>query len=120
MIIANDHLFDIQVSDLDTILQNSRISIFEMKIEDKLLIPIIQIMFPKEMQCDEWIMQAKFIFGIGNKITIMGYQKDVGITYNACAHEQEEFRNNVASNCKYCNVIYPYKCTLVSPKHRQT
>ena len=65
-------------------------------------------------------MQAKFIFGFNNKITIMGYKKDVGITYDVCTHEIKEFRNNIAKNCYYGNVIYPFKCTLVSPKCKQT
>ena len=116
LIIANGRLFYAQVCYLDTTM-NSTISIFEMNIEDKLLIPMIQIMCPKEMKCDEWCMQAGFIFGFHNKITIMSYKKDVGITYNVCTHEQIEFRNNIALKKKYCSsVIYPFKCTLVSPK----
>ena len=50
LIIANGRLFYTQVCDLDTTMQNSTISIFEMNIEDKLLIPMIQIWCPKEMQ----------------------------------------------------------------------
>ena len=114
LIIANGRLFFAQVC-------NSTISIFEMNIEDKLLIPMIKIRCPKEMQsCAEWSMQANFIFGFNNKITIMAYHKDVGITYDVCTHEQKEFRNNIAKNCIYGHIIYPFKCTLVSPKCRQT
>ena len=121
LIIANGRLFYAQICDLGIILQNNKISIFEMNIEDKLLIPMIQIRCPKEMQCDGWCMQAKFIFGFNNKITIMAYKTDVGITYDVCTHEQKEFRNNIAKNCLYGeSVIYPFKCTLVSPKCRQT
>ena len=120
LIIANGHLFYAQVCDLDTTMQNSTISIFEMNIEDKLLIPMIQIMCPKEMQCDERYMQGRFIFGSNNKITIIAPKKDVGITYDVCTHEQKEFRNIIAKNCFHGNVIYPFKCTLVSPKCRQT
>ena len=117
LIIANGRLLYAQVC---TTMQNSTISIFEMNIEDKLLIPMIQILYPKEMQCDERYMQAKFILGFNNKITIMAYKKDVGITYNVCTHEQKEFRNNITNKCLYNDVIYPFKCTLVSPKRRQT
>ena len=67
LIIANGRLFYAQVCDLDTTMQNSTISIFEMNIKDKLLIPMIQILCPKEMQCDEQYMQARFIFGFNNK-----------------------------------------------------
>ena len=119
LIIANGHLFYVQVCDLDTTMQNSTISIFEMNIEDKLLIPMIQFLCPKEMQCDERYFQAGFIFGFNNKITIMAYRKDVGITYDVCTHEQEEFRNNIAKNCLYNDVIYALKCTLISPKCRK-
>ena len=119
LIIANGRLFYVQVCDLDTTMQNSTISIFEIIIEDKSLIPIIQIMCPKEMQCHKRYMQAKFIFGFNNKITIMAYKKDVGITYDVCTHEQKEFRNSIAKNYLYDDVIYPFKYTLVSPKCRQ-
>ena len=117
-IIANGRLFYAQV--LDITMQNSTISIFEMNTKDKLLIPMIQILCPKEMQRDERIMQAGFIFGFNNKITIMAYKKDVGITYDVCTHEQKEFRNNIIEIFLYDDVIYPFKCTLVSPKCRQT
>ena len=118
--IANGHLFYAQVCDLDITMQNSTISIFEINLEDKLLIPIIQIRCPKEMQ-SEWYMPTKIIFGFNNKITIMAYKKDVGITYNVCTHEQKEFRYNIIDKKElYIDVIYPFKCTLVSPKCRQT
>ena len=122
LIIANGRLFYAQVCYLDTIMQNSTaISIFEMNIEDKLLIPMIQIMCPKEMECDEGCMKAGFTFGFNNKITIMAYKKDVGITYDVCTHEQKEFRNNIALEKKYyVGDMYPFKYTLVSPKCRQT
>ena len=121
LIIANGRLFYAQGCDMNTTIQNySTISIFEMNIEAKLLIPMIQIMCPKEMQCDDWYMQAKFIFGCNNKITIMACKKYVGITYDVCTHEQKEFRYNIAINCLHGEFIYPFKCTLVSPKCRQT
>ena len=119
LIIANGCLFYAQDCNLDRTIQNSTISIFEMNIEDKLWIPMIQILCPNEMH-DEWVVQGKFIFGLNNKITIVAYKKDVGITYDVCTHEQKEFRNNIAKNCLYGDVIYPFKCTLVSPKCRQT
>ena len=120
LIIANGRLFYAQVCVLDTIMQNSTISIFEMNIKDKLLIPMIQILCPKEMQCDERYIQPMFIFGFNNKIIIMAHKKDVGITYDVCTHEQKEFRNSIAKDCLDGDVIYPFKCTLVSPKCRQT
>ena len=121
LIIANGRLFYAQVCDLNTTMQNSTILIFEMNNEDKLLIPMIQIWCPKEMQQDgKQNMQAECIFGFNNKIIIMAYKKDVGITYDVCTHEQKEFRNNIAKNCLHGNVIYPFKCTLVSPKCKQT
>ena len=119
LIIANDHLFYAQ-DDFNITIRNSTISIFEMKIEDKLLIPIIQISYPSKKPYYLWTSRPNYIFGFGNKITIMKYKKDVGITYDVCTHEQEEFRNNIAINCKYCDVLYPFKCTLVSPKRKQT
>ena len=119
LMIANGCLFYAQACDSDTTMQNSTISIFEMNIEDKLLIPMIQILCPNEMQRKEWAMQGKYIFGFNNKITLMAYKKDVGITYNVCTHEQKEFRNNIAKSCLHGDVIYPFKCTLVSPNYRQ-
>ena len=116
LIIANGRLFYVQVNFNGT-MKNYTISIFEMEIEDKLLIPIIQIISPfdylTEHGCN--IINAKKIFGFGNKITIMKYKK--GITYNVCTHEQEEIRNNIVY---HCNVIHPFNYTLVSPKRRQT
>ena len=45
------------------------------------------------MQGDHYSIQANYIFGYVNKITIMEYKKDVGITYNVhCTHEQKEFK----------------------------
>ena len=120
LIIANSRLFYAQVCRLDTTMQNKTISIFEMNIEDKLLIPMIQIRCPKEMQRNEWYINAEFIFGFNNKITIMAYKKDVGITYDVCTHEQKKFRYNIDKTFLYGDVIYPFKCTLVSPKCRQT
>ena len=118
LIIANGRLFYAQVCDLDT---TSIISIFEMNIEDKLLIPMIQIRCPKEMQCIEWYMQVSFIFGFNNKIIIMGYKKDVGITYDVCIDEKKEFtRLNIDKKNLFGDVIFPFKRTLVSPKCRQT
>ena len=108
LVIANGRLFYAQVCDLDTIMQNSKISIFEMNIEDKLLIPMIQIWCPKEMQCDERYMQAKFIFGFNNKTTIMAYKKDVGITYNVCTH----FNSHPGVPCFYSPSCSTYKWDL--------
>ena len=112
LIIANGRLFYAQVCCLDFTMQNSTISIFEMNIEDKLLIPMIQFLSPKEMKLNEQLFQPKFIFGFNNKITIMAYKKDVGITYDVCTHEQKEFRNNIAKKNLYDDVIYALKCTL--------
>ena len=121
LIIANGRLFYAEFCDLDTTMQNSTILIFEMNIKDKLLIPMIQILCPKEMQCDDSrYMQVGLIFGSSNKITIMTYNKDVGITYDVCTHEQKEFRNNIGKKFVLGDFIYPFKCTLVSPKCRQT
>ena len=115
LIIANGRLFYAQVNYNRTMI-NYTISIFEMEIKDKLLIPIIQIIGPfdilTELGCHP--IYTKRIFGFGNKITIMRYKKS--ITYNVCTHEQEEIRNNIVN---HCDGIHPYNCTLVSPKHRQ-
>ena len=42
-------------------MQNSTISIFEMNIEDKLLIPMIQILCPKKMQCDTILLKIVYM-----------------------------------------------------------
>ena len=118
LIIANGRLFYAQIDFNDTI-DNHTISIFEIKIEDKLLIPIIQIINPLEKGYPN-VIRSNLIFGFGNEITITRYKKDVGLTYNVCTHEQKEFRNNIFGNCKYGGVIYRFKCTLVSPKPKQT
>ena len=111
LMIANDRLFYTQVNYNETY----TISIFEMEIEDKLLIPIIQIMSPFDYLTENKYTATENIFGFGNKIIIMRYKK--GITYNVCTHEQEEIRNNIINQF---NVIHPFNCTLVSPKRRQT
>ena len=119
LIIANDRLFYAQVNFNGT-MWNYTISIFEIKIEDKLLIPIIQIIGPFD-DCTEHgfgPICAENIIGIGNKITIMRDNKS--ITYNVCTHEQE-VRNNIVNHWDiHCHVIHPFNYTLVSPKRRQT
>ena len=57
---------------------------------------------------------CKFIFGLGNKITIIRNINDVGITFDVFTNEQQEFRNNEFEDCDTI-VIYPFKHTLVSP-----
>ena len=118
LIIANGCLFYAQIDFNDTI-GNHTSSIFEMKIEDKILIPIIQIINPLERGYPN-VIRSSLIFGFSNEITIMRYKKDIGLTYNVCTHEQEEFRNNIFGNCKYGGVIYRFKCIIVLPKRRQT
>ena len=46
----------------------------KIEIEHKLLIPIIKMIWPKKMQCNN-LKQINFIFGVDNKITIMKYKK---------------------------------------------
>ena len=110
MIIASDHLFLAHVCYYTSF---GIISIFEIKIEDRLFVPITKITCQDEMTniCG---FPCKFIFGLGNKITIMRNINDVGITFNLSTNEQQEFRNNDFRECKFFG-IYPFKYTLVSP-----
>ena len=94
------------------------ISIFAKKIKDRLLILIIKIICQIEMQCHGGLL-IDLIFIFGNKITIIVYIRNVGITYNVSTNQQKEFiNNNIRKN--NCNDIHPFKYALVSPKCRQS
>ena len=80
------------------------ISIFELKIEDRLLIPITKITCPNE---NFGVYPYKNIFGLGNKITIMRNIKDICITFDVSTNEQHEFRNNDFGRCNAFD-IYPF------------
>ena len=112
LIIANDHLFLAHVC-YYTSTRGTIISIFEIKIEDRLFIPITKITCQEKMTNIHGF-PYKFIFGLGNKITIMRNINDVGITFNLSTNELQEFRNNDFRECNFFG-IYPFKYTLVSP-----
>ena len=80
--IADDHLFFVQISCMV-----NDIFIFEVMIEDRLLIPSIKIIQPRKTPC----LSSNSIFGFGNKITIIGFKMKIGFTYNVCTNEQESF-----------------------------
>ena len=129
LIIANDSLFLVIVCSLQF---DIYILIFEMKIEDRLFIPIIKIIRPRQMQSH---MGSDLICGLDKKIFIFGYMKDVNITYNVSTNEQEELKYDdsrtyvcIRSGNHICTCdntgrkggFYPFKYTLVSPKCRET
>ena len=131
LIIANDSLFFVIVCGVRP---DTYILIFEMKIEDRLLIPIIKIIRPRQMQCNSR-MQCDLICGLDKKILIFGYMKDVNITYDVSTNEQEELKYDdsrtyvcIRSGNHICTCdtttreggFYPFKYTLVSPKCKET
>ena len=131
LIIANDSLFLVIVCNLG---DDRYILIFEMKIEDRLLIPIIKIIRSRQMQCDSY-MGSDLICGLDKKILIFGYMKDVNITYDVSTNEQEELKYDdnrtyvcIKSDYNICTCsntsrkggFYPFKYTLVSPKCKET
>ena len=115
LIIANDPLFFAQVCyQLINTYAYTSISIFEINTEDKLLILITIIIWPKDMQYNRHL-PCHCIFGIGNKIIIMKYLIDIIMTFDVSTNEQEEIGYN-EDNFLWCNgPFYPFKCTLVSP-----
>ena len=100
-------------------LDNRFIFIFEMKNEDRLLIPIIKIIRSNETP----YISSDFIFGFGNKIIIIGFKKEIAFTYNVCTNEQESFKINI-DNTNLYNYHYqtncPFMYTLVLPNCKQT
>ena len=82
LIIANDHLLLAHVCCYLSTRGTTIISIFEVKIEDKLFLPITKITCQEEMT-NVYGFPCKFIFGLSNKITIMQNINDVGITFNS-------------------------------------
>ena len=94
---------------------------FKINTKYRFLIPIIKITLLVEMQyCKCFQSEYVIIFGLGNKITIIGYKKEVDIIYNVSTNKEEDFirkmeRNNFASTS-----ICPFKYTLVSPKRKQS
>ena len=64
------------------------ISSFEKKPEDRLLILVIKIVRPIEMLYNDY-GQKIIIFGLGNKITMIGYKMNVDITYNVSTNKED-------------------------------
>ena len=115
LIIANDRLFFAQVCYPRTItFKHKSISIFELNIEDRLFIPITIIIRPNDMQYNRYL-PSHCIFGINNKITIVGYMKDIVITFDVSTNEEREIGYNYTRIRWYHGHIYPLKYTLVSP-----
>ena len=126
LIIANDRLFFAQVCypRRNTFLYNNKsISIFEINIENRLLIPITKIIQPQDMEYNRYLT-THCIFGLNNKIIIVGFMKDLVITFDVSSNEQEEIGyNNIIFGYHYTknkstwnyDHIYPFKYTLVSP-----
>ena len=118
-IIVDGRLFYIQVCNWKLSTINCIVSIWEMKIEDRFLIPITKIISPYMMHCNsehyslEHVSQANFKFHVYNKIIILQYKKDVGITY--IIHTN----GHIDIGRYYGFGIHPFKLTLVSPKCRQ-
>ena len=115
LIIANDRLFFAQVCYPRTYAFVYKfISIFEIKIKDRLLIPITHIIQLEDMQYNK-DSSSHCIFGIGNKITIVGYMKGFVITFDVSTNEQEEIGYNDIESIWNHTRIYPPKYTLISP-----
>ena len=110
LIIADDRLFFADVCYDYYPRHSSIISIFEMKIEDRLLIPITKITWPNE----NGSFPHKFIYGLRNKITIMSNKTNIGITFDVSTNEQHKFRHNDFGESNSFG-IYPFKYTLLSP-----
>ena len=116
LIIANDCLFFASVNCFRINrhgIYNS-IVIFELNIENRLFIQIKRIDEPIELQYN-WVLPSHCIFGIGNKITIIGYKKDIVITFDISTNKQEETRYNDNGLVLEHERIYPFKYTSVSP-----
>ena len=114
LIVILDCLFLVSFAFSFSFLLKNWISIFEVKTEDRLMIPIVNILQPIQMQ---WhgVFLCEFIFNIRNKIIIVNHEKHISITYDVFTNKQEEFINN--NICRFnFNSIYPFKYTLVSPK----
>ena len=114
LIIANDRLFLAQVCLLTYNDVFKSISIYEVNIEDKLLDPITEINRSNDMQYMR-LFSSQCIFGIGNKISIIRYIKDIVITFDVSTNEEEEIRYNSIELIWHHHHIYPFKYILVSP-----
>ena len=88
-----------------------------MKTEDRLMIPINKIIHSRVNRQCEIHLPCRFKIGLGDKIIIIGYIKDIGITYDVFTYEQEEFININMGNIYYYS-IHPFKYTLLSPNDR--
>ena len=111
LIIADDRLFFVYVYN-NYSMNRTTITIFEMKIEDRMFIQITQLTCTHDFL--GWFLHNSII-GLGNKIIIKKDVKDVLMTFNMSTNEQQVFRNNDATRFSWGFSMYPYKYTLVSP-----
>ena len=113
LIIADDFLFFVHVEHYYST-NATIISIFEMKIEDRLFIPITKFTCTHEL-FGRGFSHLNLIIGLGNKITMIRYRKDIGITFDVSTNEHQECRNNYVVECTDDFGMYHFKFTSVSP-----